>query len=192
MASHSPHPAATARCPFPTENSSDRRFLEDLARRYYTPLLSFFRKRCNAGSDVQDLVQQVFLRLSQATDLGQLRNPEGYIFQTAANILTDYRRRQAVRVHHADESGHLRAGEDTDFSIDRVLIGRETFVQFVQALRHLPERTRDIVVQRCFEGLKHAEIARLQGISVRAVEKHMVKALAALEFRSRGWRQGVR
>ncbi|MGH8209424.1 MAG: sigma factor-like helix-turn-helix DNA-binding protein [Steroidobacteraceae bacterium] len=33
---------------------------------------------------------------------------------------------------------------------------------------------------RCLEGLKHAEIARLEGISVRAVEKHVAKALAHL------------
>jgi RNA polymerase sigma-70 factor (ECF subfamily) len=33
---------------------------------------------------------------------------------------------------------------------------------------------------RCFEGLKHSEVARLHGISTRAVEKHMAKALAHL------------
>jgi RNA polymerase sigma-70 factor (ECF subfamily) len=47
-------------------------------------------------------------------------------------------------------------------------------------LRQLPERTRDVFVLRCFEGLTHAEIARLHAISVRAVEKHFAKALSYL------------
>ena len=34
--------------------------LERLARRYYAPLVSFFRKRIRNTAEVQDLVQQVF------------------------------------------------------------------------------------------------------------------------------------
>ena len=39
--------------------------LDDLARRYYAPLATFFRKRTHNAAEVQDLVQQVFLRLAQ-------------------------------------------------------------------------------------------------------------------------------
>jgi len=58
--------------------------LDDLARRYYAPLATFFRKRTHNAAEVQDLVQQVFLRLAQHRELGDIRNFEGYIFQTAA------------------------------------------------------------------------------------------------------------
>lgn len=34
--------------------------LDELASRYYAPLLSFFRKRLRDTSEAQDLVQQVF------------------------------------------------------------------------------------------------------------------------------------
>ena len=44
--------------------------LENLARRYYGPLVSFFRKRTGNSTEVQDLVQQVFLRLAQYRALG--------------------------------------------------------------------------------------------------------------------------
>ena len=56
--------------------------LDDLARRYYAPLATFFRKRTHNAAEVQDLVQQVFLRLAQHRELGDIRNSEGYIFQT--------------------------------------------------------------------------------------------------------------
>jgi RNA polymerase sigma-70 factor (ECF subfamily) len=118
--------------------------------------------------------------LAQYGELGELRNPDAYIFQTAANTLKDHYRHRAVRERFASEQ---RAGVDeqgSDFSAERVILGKEAIVQLALTLRQLPERTRDILMLRCFEGIQHAEIARLQGISVRAVEKHVAKALAYL------------
>ena len=154
--------------------------LDELARRYYAPLASFFRKRTRSAPEAEDLVQQVFLRLAQYQELGDIRNADGYIFQTAANTLKDHYRHNAVRERFAAEQPDVAGAGSSDFSPERVLQGREAVAQLAQALRQLPERTRDILMLRCFEGLKHAEIARLQGISTRAVEKHMARALAHL------------
>jgi RNA polymerase sigma factor (sigma-70 family) len=154
--------------------------LDDLARRYYAPLASFFRKRIRNAPEVQDLVQQVFLRLAQYRELGDIQNADGYIFQTAANTLKDHYRHKAVRERFANERLGFSGAADSDFSPEHVLQDRETVAQLAEALRQLPERTRDILMLRAFEGLKHAEIARLQGISIRAVEKHMARALAYL------------
>ena len=154
-----------------------RGLLEDFARRYYAPLLSFFRKRTHNAPEVQDLVQQVFLRLAQYRELTRIQNPDGFIFRTAANILKDHHRQSLVRQQGANHPAVCTAGEDSDLSPERVLAGEETLARLAIALRELPDRTRDVFVLRCFEGLKHAEIAQIQGISVRAVDKHMVKAL---------------
>lgn len=155
--------------------------LEDAARRYYAPLLSFFRKRMRDTSEAQDLVQQVFLRLSQHPGLDGVDKPEAYIFQTAANALKDRQRRETVRFRHGAvdaQDTDLEEQVRSDLSPERVLLGRQAVARLAAALRELPERTRDIFMLRCYEGLKHAEIAHLHGISVRAVEKHMAKALA--------------
>jgi RNA polymerase sigma factor (sigma-70 family) len=157
-----------------------RSLLDDLARRYYAPLSSYFRKRTRNSTEAQDLVQQVFLRLAQYRNLGDLQNRDAYIFQTAANTLKDHYRRQIVRERMPAGHPAFFDPTDSDFSPDRVLQGREALARLVAALRELPERTRDVLMLRCFEGLKHSEIARLQGISTRAVEKHMAKALAHL------------
>ena len=161
--------------------------LDEVVRRYYAPLLSFFRRRTRNSPDVQDLVQQVFLRLSQHPHIGAIQNPDAYIFQTAANALKDHARRTNIRQRHLTEA--LAAGADgppaarSALPPERVLQGQESMAQLVAALRELPERTRDIFMLRCFEGLKHAEIAQLHGISVRAAEKHYAKALAHVNQR---------
>ena len=154
--------------------------LDDLAQRYYAPLVNFFRKRTRNAPEVQDLVQQVFLRLAQYGALSGIRNPDAYLFQTAANTLKNHYRDNSVRERLEKDSVAISGAADSDFSPERVLQGREIVAQLAEALGQLPERTRDVFMLRTFEGLRHAEIAELQGISVRAVEKHMARALAYL------------
>lgn len=149
-----------------------------MAERYYAPLLSFFRKRARHPADVQDLVQQVFLSLSRNPQVTAVQNPDAYIFQTASNAWRDHLRRRVVRGDVEVQSVEENGGAGSDFSPERVLLGQEAMAQVAAALRELPERTRDVFMLRCFEGLKHAEIAQLYGISVRAVEKHSARALA--------------
>lgn len=161
------------------ETSARHTRLDQFVRRYYAPLVSFFRRRTRHSADVDDLVQQVFLRLSQHPHVDAIKNPDAYIFQTAANALTDHARRNGVRRRIFADTGTDDTGEwSSDVSPERVLQGSQSLAEIVAALRTLPERTRDVFMLRCFEGLKHAEIARLQGISVRACENHLAKALA--------------
>jgi RNA polymerase sigma factor (sigma-70 family) len=177
----SPDPKLAETASVPADSAPAKRVrLDELAQRYYRPLQSFFRKRTRNAPEVHDLVQQVFLRLAQHGELSRIENADGYIFQTAANTLKDHYRHEIVRERFAKDPSVYGVVVDSDFPTERVLEGRETLAQVVQVLRRLPERTRDIVVLRCFEGLKYAEIARLHGISVRAVEKHMAKALTQL------------
>jgi RNA polymerase sigma factor (sigma-70 family) len=173
----------------PNRSNLARARLDGLARRYYGPLASFFRKRTHRSEEVQDLVQQVFLRLAQSPRIDEIRNPEGYIFQTAANALKDQARRRSVRERFAAQQLQNGDAQRTEFSPERVLEAREAVSNVAEALRQLPERTRDVFVLRCFEGLKFAEIGQLQDISVRAVEKHMAKAMVHL---TRALNQDVR
>ena len=163
------------------ETSARHSRLDQFVRRYYAPLVSFFRRRTRHSADVDDLVQQVFLRLSQHPHVDAIENPDAYIFQTAANTLTDHVRRNGVRQRIFADMGTEDTVEwSSDVSPERVLQGSQSLAQMVVALQTLPERTRDVFMLRCFEGLKHAEIARLQGISVRACESHFAKALACI------------
>jgi RNA polymerase sigma-70 factor (ECF subfamily) len=162
----------------PDPNTSRSR-LDQFVRRYYAPLASFFRRRTRQTADVEDLVQQVFLRLSQHPNVDAIENPDAYIFQTAANALTDHVRRKSIHARYFDDSATEESLEwGSDVSPERVLQGNQSVLQLAGALRALPERTRDVFVLRCFEGLKHVEVARLLGISVRSSEKHFAKALA--------------
>lgn len=144
------------------------------------PLTGYFRRRVKQQDDVLDLVQEVFARLSARGGLAEIENLRGYVFQVAASVLTDRQRRRAVR--HQDvhvEFDPERMGEP-EIGPDRILAGREALKAALAALDRLPERTRTIFVLRRLEGMRYLEIAGRLGLSVSAVEKHMVRAVEHL------------
>lgn len=152
------------------------RALEDLRG----PLLSFFKRRVREEHEAADLVQEVFLRLSTRGDANQIEQLRSYAFQVAASVLADRHRRRTVR--HAD--AHIAFDPErtieTEIAPDRILAGREALKAALAALEAMPERTRVIFVLRRMEGMSYRDIAGRLGISISAVEKHMVRAIEHL------------
>ena len=156
--------------------------IDELARRYAAPLSSYFRSRVRPGADIEDLVQEVFLRLARRSGAAEVATMESYLFKVAASVLTDSYRRAGRRggVHQLfDEQAH--AGED--FSPERLFLGQEQLRLVETALLELPERTRVVFVLHRFEEMSYLQIARRLGVSTSAIEKHMSKALAHLTRR---------
>jgi RNA polymerase sigma-70 factor (ECF subfamily) len=144
------------------------------------PLLAYFRRRVRNAGEIEDLVQEVFLRLTVRGTPDTTDHASGYIFQTAASVLTDRHRRRTVR--HADEHVLLDAEtqDDQNFDPARIYAGKQALNAAAAALMTMPERTRAIFLLRRLDGLRHQAIALQLGISVSAVEKHMAKAIEHL------------
>ena len=162
----------------------DHEALASLSRQYGGALHRYFLRRRLSKTEAEDAVQDVFTRLARKTGLAELENLEGYIFETAASVATDLFRRQRTRAldQHVlyDDALHARSA----VSPEDVHQGRAEIAVMVRALRELPERTRHAFVLARMEGLAHQEIGKRLGISVSAVEKHVIKATAHLALRT--------
>ncbi|WP_407353903.1 RNA polymerase sigma factor [Luteimonas sp. R10] len=154
---------------------------ENVSLLYRAPLRGFFAKRVRDPADVEDLTQEVFLRLVRRARGGPIEHVKPYVFQIAANALRDWGRRRQARDTDAHESFDEQIHHPaTEISPERVLLGEEAVELVAAVLRAMPQRTRDVFVLRVMEKRRYLEIADLLGISVRAAEKHMAKALAKL------------
>src|SRR3546814_4777685 len=69
-------------------------YVEAWVRAYGPGLRRYFRGRASEA-DVDDLVQDVFLRLQAAKFSAPIDNVEGYLFATARNVLIDAYRQRA-------------------------------------------------------------------------------------------------
>lgn len=155
---------------------SDRsELLARWSKDFRLPLLRFFQRRAPATFDPDDLVQEVFVRLARRKDLSDIERIEGYLFQTASNVLTDrYRKHQRGPdvVESFDELLHGKA----ELTPEHVLMDREALKLMIQCLYDLPERTRDIFVLYHFENQRQIDIAQRFSMPISTVEKHMARA----------------
>jgi RNA polymerase sigma-70 factor (ECF subfamily) len=169
---------------------------EHLVARFRRPLLSYFSRRVADPSEVEDLTQEVFLRLLRRDEAVPVDNPEIYVFRIAVNLLRDRARRAAA--HRAGEHASLddQASGFGERSLlepalveerqpERVLLSQEALMEVMRVLDKLDPRTREIFVLSRLERMKHREIAAIYGMTVSAVEKHVAKAAVLLLRRVR-------
>ncbi len=166
----------------PDDNSKDDGET-DLAARSRTlrgALTRYFQRRLPNTHEVDDLVQEVFLRIVRRGDSHQLDQFEGYVFQTAASVIKDRFRRRRARMSDSHVAFEPDLHGQSDISPEQTVLAREALRSTTRAIMSLPERTRTIFVLRRLEGLSHPEIARRLGLSLSTVEKHIHRAAKQL------------
>jgi len=151
-----------------------------LARRLRSPLMRFFMRRAASRSDAEEMVQDLFVRLLGRADLLTLDNVDGYVFEAAANIARDKGRYEQARGGGRHVDIERLAPQSDEPGAERIVVGRQKLSQTLAALESLTPRARTIVILRRFENLTYAQIAERMGISISAVEKHMVRAMSVL------------
>ena len=146
---------------------------------YLSAIRSFISKRVHSN-DVDDMVQDVALRMHQRAASNEIANVEGYVFQVARSVMADYGRRDQSR------SASLHDGLDDHNhpverrSPDRIVEERQRLSQTMDVLRQLPSRSRQAFILHRFDELSYADIATHMGISVSAVEKNIMRAIRQL------------
>ncbi|MHC9085579.1 RNA polymerase sigma factor [Luteimonas sp. RIT-PG2_3] len=153
-----------------------------IVARYEPAIRRYFARRLPTSADVDDFTQELFTRLLRREEHAAIGNGEGYLFRIAANMMLEHARREARhRTDARDPSDHAFEHGRDERSPERVALGEEAFARAIQALQALPERSRTVFLLNRYEGLSGTEIARRLGISVSAVEKHMMRAITQLQ-----------
>lgn len=143
-------------------------------------LARFFHSRVSDPAEVDDLVQEVFTRIVARESPQPIERLTGYVFHTAASVLADRHRRRSARRAEAHVAFDPDRHSDLELDPQRILSGKQELRAAVAALLSLPERTRTIFILHRLEGRRYRDVADQLGISVSAVEKHMVKAIQHL------------
>jgi RNA polymerase sigma-70 factor (ECF subfamily) len=140
-------------------------------------LRAWLNSRFPEGCDVDDIVQEVFLRALQAQEQGTLRSPKAFIFAAARNLaLNQLRHRNVQRIDALVEIDTCRVlGDETDI---RDAISRAQDLELLtQAIQSLPARCRQILTLRKLYGLSQKQAAAELGIAEHTVESQTTIAL---------------
>ena len=176
---------ASGRPLLPNRSTADDRLqrFEELIDRHRAPLLRYFSRKLpdTNREDLEDLVQDVFVRMARMEDIMRLENPQAFVFKVAGNILKDRQRREIVRASAtrslSDTQAELRSPE-------RVLLAQQQLEEVRALIDSLPQKVRDAFLLSRLEGLSYNDIAEVLNVSVSSVEKYIMRALKVLASRS--------
>jgi len=163
-----------------------------LFQRHRRPLYTTLAHHAGSRALAEDLFQEVFLRLIQGCagyrPSGSFR---AWLFTIAHNVMTDHRRRTALRNAPGDEraSSEAESGEpweealvartEHDDPVARSHAG-ELREHIEAALLRLPEAQREVFLLRERGGLELRRIAEVTGANLATVKSRMRYALAGL------------
>jgi len=126
--------------------------------------------------EIEDIVQETYVRVCQVKKKDEIRDPRSFLFKTARNLALDHIKRAESRlVVKLEESGEPIVGETerlADETFDQV-VSDEKFSQFCEAVRHLPVQCRRAFVMKKVYGYSQREIAGEMNLSESTVEKHI-------------------
>jgi RNA polymerase sigma factor (sigma-70 family) len=149
-------------------------------------LVRFFTVRLRSAAAAEDLVQDIYVRLSGLDHPPDIQSPTAYLYRMGSNLMLD-RLRGERRTAHRDgawlDSQTTRIGiheVSAEPSAETAVAARQRLALLTEALKELSPQTQRVFRMHKFEGLSHPEVAAAIGISRSAVEKHMMAALKHL------------
>lgn len=126
----------------------------------------------------EDLVQDAYLKASEAAETGVLRNPVAFAHQVVRHLAIDRHRRCALEacLFTDEASGHQVAAPMA--GPEGQAIDRQALAQVARALAELPARARQVFELYRLEGCTQREIAARFDISPALVNTIIHDALA--------------
>ena len=148
----------------------DRRLLTHLYRRCFAKLAADLRAAYGAGPpDPEEIAQRAFEKLGQRGNLGDIRDPEKYVWVCARNIAVTEKRAEGMRARNRAEVERRMAATPCDTADpERVFNAKQQLSLIVETLKQMPERRRRIFILNRVHGLSPREAGRRCGVRAAA------------------------
>jgi RNA polymerase sigma factor (sigma-70 family) len=140
-------------------------------------LKEYIRHAFPSLPDVEDVVQESYLRLWRQRAVEPIRSARAFLFSVAQRIAIDgLRRRRRSPVESVATLTALNVADETPAAPDR-LDDDEKIALLIAAIDALPARCREVVILRKLKLLSQRETAAQLGISEKGVENQLARGL---------------
>lgn len=138
------------------------------------------QRRGETPDAADDLIQEAFLRFETYEAKSEVREPEGFLARTVVNLAIDANRRRRRSPIRALPDDDLSGFADSSPGPAEETQSANRLKRLSAGLETLPPKTQRILLAQRVDGRSYADIAREEGITVSAVEKHVAKGILLL------------
>jgi RNA polymerase sigma-70 factor, ECF subfamily len=139
--------------------------------------------------DARDITQEAFVKAFKG--MKDFRRESGFytwIYRIAMNLAIDFTRKHARRESEEFDEALATRGEDGTIadihheeSPARQLERRELYTRIMDAMQHLPDDQRQVLLLRELEGLQYREISEIMGVPEGTVMSRLFYARKKLQ-----------
>ncbi|TAE59254.1 MAG: RNA polymerase sigma-70 factor [Bacteroidetes bacterium] len=160
----------------PSHNSPEIASFNAIFNQYYDGVRNFIYYKSGNIALAEDLAQEAFLILWKKRDSIDPEKVKSYLYTIANNLFLNEIKHQKVVMKFQEQPAPQATAESPQFNMEE----EEFRQQLETAISGLPEKNRTVFLMNRIDRLTYKEIADMLGISIKAVEKRMHKALTEL------------
>lgn len=137
----------------------------------------YLRKLTSGAEDVEDLVQETYVRIYALPDYQRIESPKALLFRIAHNLAVERARRHKSQATDTMADLESLSVFSNEAPPDEQTDAGRRFESFCAAVDRLPPLCRRVFVLRKVHKLSPAEISEVLGVSQSTIEKHVAKGL---------------
>jgi RNA polymerase sigma factor (sigma-70 family) len=166
----------------------DHRWFSAQVQPHEGQLRSYLQGKFPAVRDVDDVVQESYLRIWRAKASQSIHCAKGFLFQIARHVAMDVLRKQRGSPVNVVTDLSALSVFDHKPGVEEAMCTREELGLLAAAVEALPPRCREVVILRKIQRVPQKEIARLLGISEQTVQTQVFRGIKKCEhyLRQRG------
>jgi RNA polymerase sigma-70 factor (ECF subfamily) len=146
---------------------------------WYEPIRNFLYYKSKDIDLAEDIAQDVFLKLWEKRDEIKTESVKSYLYTIANNMLINRYEHQKVSMKFTSNYTQVETSVSPEYELEVKEFDR----RLQNALNELEEDKRTVFLMNRIDGMTYVQIADSIGISVKAIEKRMEKALAFMRKR---------
>lgn len=146
-----------------------------------TILKKFLTRYFHNQQDIEDVVQETYLRAYVAEQKRVIHHPKGFLFRVAKNVALKKLTKNANQITDYIEDFGYSEVFGTEASIDQHIEAEELLGAYCEAVATLSDKCRQVFLFRKVHGLAHKEIAERMSLSVSSVHKYLRQGLSVCD-----------
>ena len=159
----------------PPQNSEQARWFAEAVQPHESDLRLYLRRQFPGITDVDDMVQESFMRLLRARENGHVACVRAYLFTIARNVALALARRPKIYDDKAITDQAATRIVQFDADVVEQVSTRQEVALLLNAIDALPGRCREVFILRKLQGVPQKEIAQHMGISEQTVQVQVAR-----------------
>jgi RNA polymerase sigma factor (sigma-70 family) len=156
---------------------NESRWFAEHLQPHESMLRAWLVNRVAVRAEIDDIVQEAFVRVLRARQQGEVQSPKAFLFATARNLVLDaIRHRRVARTEPLVENEALAVLDEGE-AIPEAVARNQELALLTEAIQSLPDRCRQVFTLRKVYGLSQREIAVQLGVSEHTVSAQLTIGL---------------